>query len=45
MQYMANGLGVVNESDVPFVNSEENIDIAEIKNKSNYYTLNKAIKW
>ena len=39
MQYMANGLGVVNESDVPFVNSEENIDIAEIKNKEVQATL------
>ena len=38
-QYMANGLGVVNESDLPFENSEENIDISEIQNKEVQATL------
>ena len=45
MQYMANGLGVVNESDVPFVNSEENIDIAEIQNKEVQSTLYDTVEF
>lgn len=44
-QYMANGLGVVNESDVPFVNSEENIDISEIQNKEVQATLYDTVEF
>ena len=44
-QYMANGLGVVNESDVPFVNSEENIDISEIQNKEVKATLYDTVEF
>jgi len=32
--YLTNGSGAVLEKDVPFVNSEENIDISQIKNKT-----------
>ena len=45
LQYMANGLGVVNEKDVPFVNSEENIDISEIQNKKVQATLYDTVEF
>lgn len=38
-QYLSNGLGAVNESEMPFKNSEENIDIAQIQNKEVVTTL------
>ncbi len=44
-QYMANGLGVVNESDLPFENSEENIDISEIQNKEVQATLYDTVEF
>ena len=44
-QYMANGLGVINESDLPFENSEENIDISEIKNKEVQATLYDTVEF
>lgn len=45
IQYMASGLGLVNESDVPFVNSEEDIDISEIQNKEVQTTLYDTIEF
>ena len=44
-QYMANGLGVINESDLPFENSEENIDISEIQNKEVQATLYDTVEF
>ena len=44
-QYMANGLGVVNEDDMPFVDSEENIDISEIQNKEIQATLYDTVEF
>lgn len=44
-QYMANGLGVINESDLPFENSEANIDIAEIQNKEVQATLYDTVEF
>lgn len=44
-QYMANGLGVINESDMPFVDSEENIDISEIQNQEVQATLYDTVEF
>ena len=44
-QYLANGLGAVDESEVPFVNSEEDIDIAEIQNKEVKTTLYDTVEF
>ena len=45
IQYMANGLGAIEEKDLPFVNSEENIDIAEIQNKEVKTTLYDTVEF
>lgn len=37
--YLSNGMGAVAEADLPFVNSEDNIDIAQIQNKEVVTTL------
>ena len=39
LQYLTNGLGAVDESDLPFMNTEENIDISNIENKEVKTTL------
>lgn len=44
-QYMANGLGAIDESDLPFVNSEEDIDISEIQNKEVKTTLYDTVEF
>ena len=44
-QYLANGQGAINESDLPFVNSEENIDISEIQNKEVVTTLYDTVEF
>ena len=44
-QYLANGLGAVDESEVPFVNSEEDIDISEIQNKEVKTTLYDTVEF
>ena len=38
-QYLTNGLGAIDEEDLPFENSEEDIDISEIQNKEVKTTL------
>ena len=32
MQYLTNGMGAVNEEDLPFENNEDDIDISKIQN-------------
>ena len=44
-QYLANGLGAVDENEVPFVNSEEDIDISEIQNKEVKTTLYDTVEF
>lgn len=39
IQYLTNGLGAIDEEDLPFENSEEDIDISEIQNKEVKTTL------
>lgn len=38
-QYLSNAKGAINESDLPFVNSQDDIDISEIQNKTVQTTL------
>ena len=42
IQYIINGLGAVNESDLPFEDNENNINIAQIQNKEVQTTLYEA---
>ena len=44
-QYLSNGQGAINESDLPFVDSEENIDISEIQNKEVVTTLYDTVEF
>ena len=37
--YLSNGMGAINETDLPFANNEDNIDIAQIQNKKVVTTL------
>lgn len=44
-QYLSNGQGAINEIDLPFVDSEENIDISEIQNKEVVTTLYDTVEF
>lgn len=44
-QYLSNGQGAINEKDLPFVDSEENIDISEIQNKRVTATLYDTVEF
>lgn len=39
LAYLTNGMGAIDESDLPFENNEDNIDISEIQNKEVKTTL------
>lgn len=44
-QYLTNGLGAIDEEDLPFENSEEDIDISEIQNKEVKTTLYDTVEF
>ena len=44
-QYLTNGQGAINEEDMPFVDSEANIDLSEIQNKNVTTTLYDTIEF
>lgn len=45
IQYLTNGLGAIDEEDLPFENSEEDIDISEIQNKEVKTTLYDTVEF